>query len=91
MIGLDRSDQLTRQPTRLKQTNSPGLLPEVAQVPYGLILQLRAEQRVGLGQNGDEPTGWRERGGGVSLLADLDTAMFLLLVAGKRRTRDITL
>lgn len=33
-----------------------GLLPEVAQIPYGFILQLRAKQWVGLGQNGYQPT-----------------------------------
>lgn len=31
------------------------LLPEVAQIPDGLILQLGSEQRVGLGQDGDQP------------------------------------
>lgn len=37
-------------------TNSPCLLPEVAQIPYSFIFQLRAKQRVGLGQNGYQPT-----------------------------------
>lgn len=36
-------------------SHGPCLLPEVAQIPYGFILQLRAEQRVGLGQNGYQP------------------------------------
>lgn len=33
-------------------TSSPASLPEVAQIPDGFILQLRAKQRVGLGQYG---------------------------------------
>lgn len=40
----------------LSPTHSPHLLPEVAKIPYGFILQLRAEQRVGLGQDGYQPT-----------------------------------
>lgn len=36
-------------------SRSPCLLPEVAQVPYSFILQLRAEQRVGLRQNRYQP------------------------------------
>lgn len=40
---------------------SPCLLPEVAQVPYSFILQLRAEKRVGLGQNRYQPTEETER------------------------------
>lgn len=34
------------------------LLPEVAQVPDGLVLQLGSKQRVGLRQDGDQPAGW---------------------------------
>lgn len=34
------------------------LLPEVAQVPDGLVLQLRPKERVGLGQDGNQPAEW---------------------------------
>lgn len=44
--------------------SSPWSLPEVAQIPNGFILQLRAKQRVGLGQDGYQPTVWRQRGRG---------------------------
>lgn len=32
--------------------SSPASFPEVAQIPDGFVLQLRAKQRVGLGQDG---------------------------------------
>lgn len=38
------------------EANSPWLLPEVAQIPNGFIPELRAEQRVGLRQDGYQPT-----------------------------------
>lgn len=41
--------------TRGFTARSPCLLPEVAQIPYSFILELRPEQRVGLGQNGYQP------------------------------------
>ena len=37
------------------------LLPEVAQVPYSFILQLRAKQRVSLSQDGYQPAAYKER------------------------------
>lgn len=39
-------------------------LPEEAHVPDGLVLQLRPEQGVGLGQDGDEPEEVAAHGGG---------------------------
>lgn len=48
--------------------NSPCLLPEVAQIPNSFILELRAKQRVGLGQNRYQPA---ERGKERQLKSEL--------------------